>query len=606
MVCISRVRPQTARSTGTPDYCPAWPSAYSIQGRSMSHKSDRLPESSALHEAADVGDHRAVAMMLRSGSKADARIARQDRDEGVSALHIAAERGHLEVVRNLLDGGAGPNGGGCREFNAGDVESNTGDWCYWSKRVCECDPSPLHEAALHGHVEIVRALLAAGARRNARADGAKCNPLCPELLDEVFDRQVGGHTPLHFATCMGHTDVVQALVEAGANVDIPGGLRAETPLHVAARRGHTAVMVALLHNRADINAGDLEERTALHKAASVPALKLLLAAGAQVNGRATYSKSPFILAFTPLGMLCTKTTVYTTTESNAETATEKVKALLSHGARASVPPIPRPEPFCSTTGKCFGDYSMLGNHGRTPPCEYSPPTGYSCPTTLPSFEWTSSSVDTSMDSSDESSAAPSDLTASLSWPSTPEHTHETADPSCSSSKSAEESLGQMSLLFYAAGNGIPGIVSALLGAGLNPNEVDECSYRTTPMYRAAERGHAEVLRLLLAAGAHVNAPCIMGGWAPLHIACCCAWLGCVVELLRWGADVNAGVALVGGSVKTPIELVGMTEHGGRGARSRGGEGGEFWREGGDNEEEEEVHSGEQKTNAAGGQTWLRL
>ena len=72
----------------------------------------------------------------------------------VTALHLAAEAGHHEVVRALLEGGADPSPG--RE---------------------DRDPTPLHVAALFGHPECVKALLEGGADPSATERRFDSTPL---------------------------------------------------------------------------------------------------------------------------------------------------------------------------------------------------------------------------------------------------------------------------------------------------------------------------------------------------------------------------------------------------------------------------------------------
>ena len=76
-----------------------------------------------------------------------------------------------------------------------------------------------------------------------------------------------GSTPLHEAASEGHTDVVIALIAAGADVNAQNE-RGYTPLHWAADRGHTETVRALIDSGADVNLADNSGWTPLHPAAS--------------------------------------------------------------------------------------------------------------------------------------------------------------------------------------------------------------------------------------------------------------------------------------------------------------------------------------------------
>lgn len=86
-------------------------------------------------------------------------------------LHLAADHGHVAIVRMLLENGA-------------------------MKEVVDADgDTPLISAAWKGHHEVVRMLLDNGA---------------------MIEASVFGLTPLIFAACEGHVEVVRILLEKGA------------------------------------------------------------------------------------------------------------------------------------------------------------------------------------------------------------------------------------------------------------------------------------------------------------------------------------------------------------------------------------------------------
>ena len=80
----------------------------------------------------------------------------------------------------------------------------------------------------------------------------------------------GGHTPLYCVAneCRGIEggNVVRALVRAGARVDARSDAKRCTALHMAARRGNTEVTAALVDCGADINVQDKTGVTPLQRA----------------------------------------------------------------------------------------------------------------------------------------------------------------------------------------------------------------------------------------------------------------------------------------------------------------------------------------------------
>ncbi|XP_076836958.1 poly [ADP-ribose] polymerase tankyrase-1 isoform X3 [Brachyhypopomus gauderio] len=105
-------------------------------------------------------------------------------------------------------------------------------------------------------------------------------------------------TPLHFAAGFGRKDVVEHLLQTGANVHArdDGGL---IPLHNACSFGHAEVVSLLLCQGADPNARDNWNYTPLHEAAikgKIDVCIVLLQHGADHNIRNTDGKSALDLA----------------------------------------------------------------------------------------------------------------------------------------------------------------------------------------------------------------------------------------------------------------------------------------------------------------------
>lgn len=117
----------------------------------------------------------------------------------------------------------------------------------------EADPmhqgrTPLHFAAYNGHSEAVQLLLAAGADLTA-TDSA-------------------GSAPLHYAAMFKNTEAVRLLLEAGADV-LATDFQGWTPLHGAVVYGHTEAVRLLLAAGADVTVANRAGKTALDLAQRV-------------------------------------------------------------------------------------------------------------------------------------------------------------------------------------------------------------------------------------------------------------------------------------------------------------------------------------------------
>ncbi|XP_028291583.1 ankyrin repeat domain-containing protein 50 isoform X2 [Gouania willdenowi] len=239
----------------------------------------------ALRSAAWGGHGEVVKLLLNAGAHVDGCDS-----EGRTALRAAAWGGHDQIVLTLLDYGA--------QVDKADSKGRT----------------PLIAAAYMGHHEAVENLLnhnaevnlADGDGRTALSVAAFCVPTAPGikgfgevasmLLEHGADprhRDHDGMTPLLLAAYEGNDDVVELLLEAGADVDETAGpdsfvhaAAAVTPLLAAAAMGHIKTVSRLLFWGAAVDAIDSEGRTALCLAAargSTEVVRALLDRGLDEN-----------------------------------------------------------------------------------------------------------------------------------------------------------------------------------------------------------------------------------------------------------------------------------------------------------------------------------
>lgn len=138
----------------------------------------------------------------------------------------------------------------------------------------------LLNAARSGDVAKVKQLIAAGWNVNAA---------------ESYNHT----TALHAASYIGHFDVVQILIAAGADVNAPDNGRGMTPLMDAAcGAGLVSVIDALIKAGANLNIQDHRGDTALHHAARNmlrDGFHFLLAAGADIDAENDDGVTPAFL-----------------------------------------------------------------------------------------------------------------------------------------------------------------------------------------------------------------------------------------------------------------------------------------------------------------------
>ncbi len=254
--------------------------------------------------AAGSGAVQVVDMLLTAGADVYA----LDSSMGASALHFAAQGGVVDVARMLLDAGAFIN---LQSATVGltplinavwakqvpmvryllergasiDVESHLGGATVWNfvgddvlwtagftnpeheawgrdiralleaqkaKDAASFAAQPLMAAVQAGDLTAVQRLI---------ADGTDVNEKSP-----VLSNGNDGQTPLLVACFLGHTEIVRALLAAGANPRINDYLLKATPVHKAAYAGRPGALLALRdEGTGEINAqGPYNGYTAIH------------------------------------------------------------------------------------------------------------------------------------------------------------------------------------------------------------------------------------------------------------------------------------------------------------------------------------------------------
>ncbi|GFW44593.1 ankyrin-3 [Trichonephila clavipes] len=238
---------------------------------------------SALHRAAEKGQTGLVIMLIK---KIDLGL---KTDFGVTPLHVAADNGHLEVVKALIRSGA-------------DVNART-----------VSDSTPLHSAIQSGDEEIVECLLRHGAEVNAsmlnlslplshaaeegRVTIAKLLLRYGAVVDLNTDL---GQTPLQFAAQNGHFDFVNLLLEQGAIVNKKNKKNDNgTALHYSSGNGHSEVVKLLIQHDADIEAKDFNDSTPLHVAVEQgheEVVKILIDQGVDVRSKDALGSTALFIA----------------------------------------------------------------------------------------------------------------------------------------------------------------------------------------------------------------------------------------------------------------------------------------------------------------------
>jgi ankyrin repeat protein len=238
------------------------------------------PPGTSLHYAAICGFH-TIAKHLVSEYSQDVNACGLHKMS--TPLHWASSKGHVEVVRYLLEHGANVT-----------AQSQDGSM-------------PLHWASQKGHIQVIRTLLQHKADAKAR-DKNKSTPLhrassrgyagsARIFLEHGVDataQDKNGWTPLHCAAFEGHVEVTHVLLKHGVDTTMQDK-DGRTPLHHASSEGNLEVTRVLLEHEVDATAQDKDGRSPLHRASfrgHVETVRVLLKKGADVTAQDKTGRTP--------------------------------------------------------------------------------------------------------------------------------------------------------------------------------------------------------------------------------------------------------------------------------------------------------------------------
>ena len=170
------------------------------------------------------------------------------------------------------------------------------------------------DANLDADIDLVRLLLKRGADPNIpnyhhssplhRASSGGWLEIVRLLLSygaKVEEKDKEGKTPFQMAASMGRLEVMKFLSEQGAVVDVRDHTEM-TPLHEASEGGHIDVMLWLLNYGADANSRRRDGCTPMHMAAGrslgLEAVQVLLEHNAHINLQDDKGKTPLHMALT--------------------------------------------------------------------------------------------------------------------------------------------------------------------------------------------------------------------------------------------------------------------------------------------------------------------
>lgn len=235
-----------------------------------------------LYIAAKMDRAEVAEFLIARGAEVDART----KESGYTPLIRAAHQGNRDVVELLIVRGA--------DVNAKDINGKTPlNWAL----TTALSVSPSGQALLRQ--------LSAAKRRDLQKEIQKMKGQWREVAKLLINRGANTNAdsqrgpPLYLAANMGDKDLVEALIDHGAEINYAPPC-CESALHAAIAERHRDVAEFLIKKGASVNARNRSERTPLHFLAVFindrKLAELMIERGADINAKDKNGQTPIDLA----------------------------------------------------------------------------------------------------------------------------------------------------------------------------------------------------------------------------------------------------------------------------------------------------------------------
>jgi len=234
-----------------------------------------------LHFAAQAGQTDVVEYLIAAGANVDT-----ENISGKTPLEFAADKGHKEVVELLIENGADVNAGGRSSQTPLNIALQRKHKNIAELLIQKGADVSLHTAARYGLLEKLKELIGKGADVNTKNNEGQ-TPL--DIASEQGHKEIvellvekGAESSIYTAASSGDIDKVKSLIKSGVSVN--GDPRSsKTPLYWAVKNEHRDVAKLLIDKGADVSSAHLLYYASMHGYRDL--VEFFIQKGANVNSR---------------------------------------------------------------------------------------------------------------------------------------------------------------------------------------------------------------------------------------------------------------------------------------------------------------------------------